>query len=96
MARDLPIDVKSLGSVAALHIEVVSAMGEHLEMMQKVGMSWWWLKAELRVRWGSSQCEAGVMGIPYCSNGVILKGYRPNEEARGAHVIGRVSISTGA
>ena len=60
--------VKGEGSVAALHIEVVSAMGEHLEMMQKVGTSQWWLKAELRVRWGSSQRGAGVIGVPCCSD----------------------------
>ena len=75
--------VKGEGSVAALHIEVVSAMGKHLETMQKVGTSQWWLKAELRVRWGSSQRRACVMGVPCCSDGSILKGYRPDEESQG-------------
>ena len=50
VACSLP-KVKGEGSVAALHIEVVLAIGERLETMQKVGTSRWWLKVELRVRW---------------------------------------------
>ena len=68
------MDVKSQGPVAALHIEVVSAMGEHLEMMQKVGTSQWWLKAELRVRWGFSQRGAGVMGRSMLFRWIRLEG----------------------
>ena len=68
------MDVKSQGPVAALHIEVVSAMGEHLETMQKVGTSRWQLKAELRVRWGFSQRGAGVMGHSMLFRWIRLEG----------------------
>ena len=92
-ACSLPAEMKSEGSVVALHIEAVSAMGERhgLETMQNVGTSRWWLKAELRVRWGSSQRGASVMGVTWCSDRGILKGYRPSEEGQG-HSCNRPSV----
>ena len=63
--------------MAALHIEVISTMGERpngLETMQKVGTSQWQLTAELRVRWGFSQRGAGVMGRSMLFRWVRLEG----------------------
>ena len=63
--------------MAALHIEVISTMGERqngLETMQKVGTSRWQLKAGLRVRWGFYQRGAGVMGRSMLFRWIRLEG----------------------